>query len=313
MTEVAVRLQGSTLRRGMSAVLHPLFDPRLAPFVLLAPFVAIFLVFRVWPTIQAVQMSFQNVQELSATDYVGLKNYQEVITSDRFIQAVSNTTVYTIGTLLILIPIPLVLAALLDRGRTWKPTFWRMAIFIPALVSLVVVSIVFRVILAGDGLLNAGLQAIGLPPQKWLDSASLAIPSLLIIATWRWMGVNMLYYNSGLVNIPRELYEACAIDGATGWQTFRQITVPLLRPTIFFVLLISVIGGFQLFVEPFLLWPGGNSRSDSGLSVALLIYRTAFTSFKFGEAAAMGVLLAAIIMVLSLIQFRFFGARGLGR
>jgi arabinosaccharide transport system permease protein len=117
----------------------------------------------------------------------------------------------------------------------------------------------------------------------------------------------MLYFNSGLVNISRELYEAAAIDGARQWQMFWHISVPLLRPTIIFVLIISVIGGFQLFVEPFLLYAGGNSPGGSGLSMALLIYRTAFTSFKFGEAAAMGVVLAFVIMAVSLVVFRLAG------
>lgn len=282
-------------------------DARLAPFVFLAPFMAVFVVFRVWPLIQAVEMSFQDVQGLEGNEWVGLDNYQGILANPQFMNAVSNTFVYTIMTLIILIPIPLALAALLDRGGTHKPMAWRIALFVPALASLVVVSFLFRVILGENGLLNAALSALGLSPQAWLTSASLAIPSLLIIATWRWVGVNMLYFNSGLVNIQRELYEAAAIDGARGRQMFWHISVPLLRPTIIFVLIISVIGGFQLFVEPFLLWSGGNSPSGAGLSVGVLIYRTAFTSFKFGDAAAMGVVLAFIILIVSLIVFRLAG------
>jgi arabinosaccharide transport system permease protein len=284
-----------------------LYDVRLAPFVFLLPFMAVFLVFRIWPLVQAVEMSFQDVQGLQVNDWVGLRNYQSILDNPQFMTAMANTFVYTIMTLIILIPIPLALSALLDRGRTYRPMAWRIAMFIPALASLVVVSFIFRVILAENGLLNSGLMALGLSPQAWLTSASLAIPSLLIIATWRWVGINMLYFNSGLVNISRELYEAAAIDGARGLQTFWYITVPLMRPTIVFVLIISVIGGFQLFVEPFLLWPGGNSPSAGGLSMALLIYRTAFTSFKFGEAAAMGVVLAFVILIVSLIVFRLAG------
>lgn len=284
-----------------------LYDVRLAPFVFLLPFMLVFLVFRIWPLIQAVEMSFQDVQGLQVNDWVGLSNYQSILENPQFMTAMANTFVYTILTLIILIPIPLALSALLDRGRTYRPMAWRIAMFIPALASLVVVSFIFRVILAENGLLNSALMALGLSPQAWLTSASLAVPSLLIIATWRWVGINMLYFNSGLVNISRELYEAAAIDGARGLQTFWYITVPLMRPTIIFVLIISVIGGFQLFVEPFLLWPGGNSPSAGGLSMALLIYRTAFTSFKFGEAAAMGVVLAFVILIVSLIVFRLAG------
>jgi arabinosaccharide transport system permease protein len=275
--------------------------------VFLLPFMIVFVVFRLWPLLQAVEMSFQDVQALQGNDWVGLDNYTAIFDNPRFMTAMSNTFVYTIMTLIILIPLPLALSALLDRGRTYKPMVWRISLFIPALASLVVTSFIFRVILAEDGLLNSALMALGLSPQEWLSSASLAIPALLIIATWRWVGVNMLYFNSGLVNISRELYEAAAIDGARGLQTFRHITVPLLRPTIIFVLIISVIGGFQLFVEPFLLWPGGNSPQSSGLSMALLIYRTAFTNFKFGEAAAMGMVLAFVILVVVIVVFRLAG------
>jgi arabinosaccharide transport system permease protein len=294
-------------RAGVGRRRWTLLDARLAPFVFLAPFMIVFLVFRIWPLIQAVEMSFQDVQGLQGNDWVGLENYQGIIANPQFMTAMANTFVYMIMTLIILIPIPLALSALLDRGRTYKPLAWRIAMFIPALASLVVVSFIFRIVLAENGLLNSALGALGLPPQAWLTTASLAIPSLLIIATWRWVGINMLYFNSGLVNISRELYEAAAIDGARATQVFRYITVPLLRPTIIFVLIISVIGGFQLFVEPFLLWPGGNSPSGGGLSMGLLIYRTAFTSFKFGDAAAMGVVLAFIIFIVSLIVFRLAG------
>ncbi|MBK9746566.1 MAG: sugar ABC transporter permease [Chloroflexi bacterium] len=127
------------------------------------------------------------------------------------------------------------------------------------------------------------------------------------MATWRWTGINILYFNSGLVNIPRELYEAAIIDGANAFQMFWRITLPLLRPTTLFVIVLSIIGGYQVFVEPFILYTGGGGPGDGGLTMALLIYRTAFTSFNFGTAAAMGVILAAIIFVFSLIQFRFFG------
>ena len=305
-TTVTRRTEGQT-RAGTQRRRWSLLDARLAPFVFLLPFMAVFLVFRIWPLITAVEFSFQDVQGIQNNEWVGLSNYQAVFDNPRFTTAVMNTFVYTIMTLIILIPIPLALAALLDRGHTYKPMVWRIALFIPALASLVVVSFLFRIVLGEDGLLNSALGALGLPPQAWLTSASLAIPSLLIIATWRWVGINMLYFNSGLVNISRELYEAAAIDGARGWQMFRYISVPLLRPTILFVLVISVIGGFQLFVEPFLLWSGGNSPSGAGLSVGLLIYRTAFTSFKFGDAAAMGVVLAFIILIVSGIVFRLAG------
>jgi arabinosaccharide transport system permease protein len=268
----------------------------------------VFLVFKVYPVILAIIMSFQNFQGIQSQEWVGLANYQNVFQLVRFNQALTNTTVYTIGTLLILIPLPLILAVLLDSGRVVQRTLFRTLIFLPALTSLVVAGTVFRLILANDGFLNLALNSLfGLPKMRWLDTADLALPSLILVATWRWTGINILYFNAGLVNIPRELYEAAAIDGASPLQMFWRITLPLLRPTTLFVVVLSIIGGYQVFVEPFIIYLGGAGPGDGGLTMALLIYRTAFTSFNFGTAAAMGVILAAIIFVFSLIQFRFFG------
>jgi len=256
-------------------------------------------------------MSFQNFQGITSQEWVGLTNYENVFELVRFNQALANTTIYTIGTLLILIPLPLILAVLLDSGRVVQSTVFRTLIFLPALTSLVVAGTVFRLILAEDGFLNLFLSStFGIQPQRWLEISNLSLPSLILVATWRWTGINILYFNSGLVNIPRELYEAAVIDGANAFQMFWRITLPLLRPTTLFVIVLSIIGGFQVFVEPFILYTGGGGPGDGGLTMALLIYRTAFTSFNFGTAAAMGVILAGIILVFSLIQFRFFGTFG---
>lgn len=268
----------------------------------------IFLVFKVYPAILAFIMSFQNFQGVTSQEWVGLTNYENVFKLVRFSQALGNTTIYTIGTLLVLIPIPLVLAVILDSGRVVQSTVFRTLLFLPALTSLVVAGTVFRLILAEGGFLNLFLSSMfGVRPLRWLEISDLALPSLIIVATWRWTGINILYFNSGLVNISRELYEAATIDGANGFQIFWRITLPLLRPTTLFVIVLSIIGGYQVFVEPFILYSGGGGPGDGGLTMALLIYRTGFTSFNFGTAAAMGVILAAIILVFSLIQFRYFG------
>ena len=292
--------------RSVSSILN---HKKVVPFVFLLPFLIIFLVFKVYPVILAVLMSFQNFQGLQNQQWVGLTNYQNVFRLVRFSQALTNTTVYTVGTLLVLIPLPLILAVLLNSRRVFQSTLFRTLLFLPALTSLVVAGTVFRLILAENGFLNLFLSStFGIqPPPRWLEVADLALPSLILVATWRWTGINILYFNSGLVNIPRELYEAAIIDGASPFQMFWRITLPLLRPTTLFVVVLSIIGGDQVFVEPFILYRGGGGPGDGGLTMALLIYRTAFTSSNFGTAAAMGVILAAIIFVFSLIQFRFFG------
>ena len=231
---------------------------KVVPFVFLAPFLTVFLIFKVYPVILAIIMSFQNFQGVKSQDWVGLSNYENVFELVRFSQALTNTTVYTIGTLLVLIPLPLVLAVLLDSGRVVASTVFRVLIFLPALTSLVVAGTVFRLILAKDGFLNLFLEGtLGLDRLRWLEVSELALPSLILIATWRWTGMNILYFNSGLVNIPQELYESAAIDGASPWKMFLSITLPMLRPTTFFVVVLSIIGGYQVFVEPFILYAGG--------------------------------------------------------
>lgn len=292
----------------LSSIAAILNHKKVVPVVFLAPFMVVFLIFKVYPVILAVIMSFQNFQGVQSQEWVGLTNYQNVFNLVRFNQALANTTIYTIGTLLILIPLPLVLAVLLDSGRVVQSTVFRTLIFLPALTSLVVAGTVFRLILAEDGFLNLFLTSLfGVQPLRWLEVSDLALPSLILVATWRWTGINILYFNSGLVNISKDLYEAAVIDGASAFQMFWRITLPLLRPTTLFVVVLSIIGGYQVFVEPFILYTGGGGPGDGGLTMALLIYRTAFTSFNFGTAAAMGVILAAIIFVFSLIQFRYFG------
>lgn len=289
----------------INAIIH---NKKLVPLIFLIPFMTVFLIFKVYPVILAVNMSFQNFQGVQSQEWVGLTNYENVFRLVRFNQALTNTTLYTIGTLLILIPLPLILAVLLDSGRVVQSTVFRTLIFLPALTSLVVAGTVFRLILAQDGFLNVFLNStLGLQKLRWLETAELALPSLILVATWRWTGINILYFNAGLVNIPSELYEAASIDGASPFQMFWRITLPLLRPTTLFVVVLSIIGGYQVFVEPFIIYLGGSGPGDGGLTMALLIYRTAFTSFNFGTAAAMGVILAAIIFFFSLIQFRFFG------
>jgi len=176
------------------------------------------------------------------------------------------------------------------------------------LTSLVVVGAVFQIILSPQGgLLNGVLGLFGLPARRWLAQESFSIPILVILATWRWTGINIVYFLSGLAAIPGQLYESASIDGASRPQQFFHITLPLLKPVILFVLIISIIGGYQLFVEVYTLWYFGASPADSALTIVLLLYRNAFKYFKMGYASAIGVALTGIIFFLSVLQFRLFG------
>jgi arabinosaccharide transport system permease protein len=282
--------------------------PAVVAAVFLLPFIVLFLVFRVWAILQAILLSFQEVESVGSSEWTGLSNYRDLASDPLFYTALRNTAMYTAGTLLLLIPIPFVLAAVLHSGLVKRAHAFRTVLFLPILTSLVVVGVVFQLLLNTDGILNNALASVGLPRLRWLESKHLAIPAMLIMATWRWTGINIIYFTTGLANIPQDLYEAAAVDGASGISRFFHISVPLSKPIILFVTVLSVIGGFQLFVEPYILWQGaGGGPGRGGLSIVVLLYRSAFTSFRLGYAAAIGVVLALIIMVVSLMQFRFFG------
>lgn len=279
-----------------------------APYLFLLPFLSIFAAFQVYPLIYGVIISFYRFRGLTERQFVGLDNYARLLKNPQFFQALENTTYYTVGTLIILIPIPLILAVLLNSKLTKGAGVFQTASFLPALTSLVVVGAVFRLLLdERGGIVNAMLGAVGIAPLKWLNSAGLVIPSLLILAFWRWTGINIIYFLSGLTAIPHELYEAAEIDGATGLRRFWHVTLPLLKPVIVFVTIISTIGGYQLFTEVYVLWPQGGTPGNAGLTLALALYRAAFRSFDLGYAGVLGVVMGLIIMVISVIQFKAFG------
>lgn len=284
------------------------FARRIVPFVFLSPFLVMFALFRVWPIISAFHLSFQELKGIGTSTFVGVSNYVTLLSDRRFVSSFLTTSYYTAATLLTLIPIPLVLSVLLFQRNLPGRNLFRTLIFLPSLTSLVVVGTVFRLILADTGgLVNTFLGLFGVQPLRWLLVPSLAVPSLTILALWRWTGMNIVYFSSGLTTIPSEVYEAARLDGAEGFSLFRYITVPMIKPIIIFVITISIIGGYQVFVEPYILYPGGRTPGEAGLTVAVYLYRTAFRNFNMGYAAAIGVVLAGIIFAVSLVQFQASG------
>lgn len=286
-----------------------MYNKKIVPWLFIAPFMIFFLVFKVYPIISAAFYSFYEMQGLNLGKFVGLDNYSTLLKDSDFIKALINNTKYMIGTMITLIPIPLVFAVMLKSKLNKGRKIYKAILFIPALTSLVISAAVFRILLyeGNSGIFNAILDLFGIPAQKWLIDPSLTIISVLLIATWRWTGVNMVYFATGLTNISDELYEAAAIDGANTMQRFLQITLPLLKPVIIFVMTLNLIGGYKLFTEVFTLWGGGRSPGKSALTLAVLLYRNAFSYFKLGYASTIGFAMALIILLLSVIQFKVFG------
>lgn len=280
---------------------------RIAPYVFVLPFVLTLLVFYLYPVVSTVVMSFQNVVP-GETSFVGLSNYERIFSND-FNDAIRVSLIYTVLTIAILIPLPIVLAVMLNTGSKRLNTAHRAMYFIPSLVSVVVAGTVFRLMFAGSdrAVVNAVLTAFGLPGVDWLMSGGVSAMFLMVlVAVWRWTGVNIIYFMSGLQAIPDELYEAAQIDGAGPARRFFSITLPLLKPTIIFVTTISIFGGFAMFEESFIFW-AGLSPNNVGLTMVGLLYKKGFQQGELGLASAIGLVLMLIVFVISIVQLKFFG------
>ncbi|NOZ29620.1 MAG: sugar ABC transporter permease [Chloroflexi bacterium] len=279
-----------------------------APYVFIAPFFLLFLAFSLYPVIYAFLLSFQKQTGLSTPQWVGLKNYRNLLEDPRFLKSIWNTTYFALGSVLIQLPIAFALALAFDSRFARRFTqLYRVAFFFPVLTSAVVVSLIWVLVLNKDyGMLNTALEMIGLPRIPWLQSTRWAMPAIILLGVWTWSGFNAFYFLAGLQGIPNELKEAAMIDGANRWQVLTRVTIPLLRPVIMFVVIQSIIGSYNLFAQPFLLTGGG--PSDATLTVTMYLYYTGFQYFKLGYASAIGYSLVVIVFILSAVNLYFFGA-----
>lgn len=286
---------------------------RFVPYVFVLPFIISVVLFYLYPAVSTVIMSFQEVVP-GESHFIGLRNYDRLINPD-FFTALKNSFIYTVLTIAVLIPLPMVLGVLLKSSRRGLNNVFRAMLFLPALLSVVVAGTIFRLTFASshEALVNALLIAVGLSPQEWLlGGASQAMFLLVMVATWRWTGVNIVYFLSGLQAIPNELYESASIDGANPLQKLLRITIPLLKPTTVFVVTISIFGGFAMFEESYILWGGGgggggNSPNNVGLTMVGYIYRKGFQSGEMGLGSAIGIVLLVIVLLISLVELRATG------
>lgn len=280
---------------------------KLAPYVFVLPFLLSFAVFFAYPLINAGVMSFQEVLP-GEVSFVGLDNYRSLWNED-FGAALYNSSRYTLWTLLLLIPVPMILAVFLNSKKMPWSNFFRSTLFIPALTSVVVAGVVFRLIFGElDGaLMNTILHQFGISSQRWLYSSSLGMFALLVLAGWRWIGINILYFLSALQSIPGELYEAAEIDGAGAFRKLFKITVPLLKPITVYVLTITIYGGYAMFTESYMLWAGKPSPQNIGLTIVGYIYQQGFQYFNLGVGSAIGITLLGITLVVSLLQLTLTG------
>lgn len=287
---------------------------RRAAWWFLAPALLLLGGFFFLPVLVAFGLSFTDWDLYALADpanvrFVGLDNYLELFRLPLFWQALGNTVYFAVVGGLLAMAVALWLALLLHSKLARWTTFYRTALFSPVVTTLVAVAVVWRYLLhTRYGFVNYLLGTVGIEPVDWLGDPSWSIPAILLLATWKNFGYNMLLFLAGLQAIPEELYEAARIDGASAWAEFRHVTLPMLRPTFVFVGILTLVGYLQLFAEPYVMTQGGPVQST--VSIVYLMYDEGFKWWNMGFASAVAFVLLALILVLTRLQFRWAGREG---
>jgi arabinosaccharide transport system permease protein len=281
---------------------------KVVPYVFVLPFIITFLLFFLYPIISTGIMSFQEILGPTDIKFIGVKNYSRLF-NEHFFNALSVTTRYTFWTILVLIPLPAILAIFLNSKLAIASNFFRSALFIPALTSVIIAGLFFRLAFGEQTttLVNAMLGIFGIPPRTWLQEKHTGMFVMVVLCTWRWLGVNIIYFLSGMQNISSELYESASIDGANAWQKLKSITIPGLKPVIVYVVTISVYGGYSMFSESYTIFSGSRSPGDIGLTLVNYIYQQGFNNNDLGEGSAIGITLLLLVLVLNLLQLTLTG------
>ena len=273
----------------------------------MAPTILVMGTFVVTPIIYALFLAFNKVRILGELNYrfIGVKNFIRMASDERVWIALKNTAEYVIFVVPIQTILALGLAILLNSSIKGKK-FFRVIFFLPTITSSAVLTLIFMWIYNSNGLLNNFLAFLGLPTYNWIGDPAIALKSIMLMNIWSTAPLYMVIYLAALQDISESLYEAATIDGANRFDQFISITLPLLRPVTFFIVVMGIIGTFQLFDQSYIFSGGSGGPNNSTLTVVLLIYQYAFKSLDMGYAAALALMLAGVIMVTTLIQRYFF-------
>ncbi|CUU05189.1 multiple sugar transport system permease protein [Candidatus Kryptobacter tengchongensis] len=272
-------------------------------YLMVSPYVIYFLVFVAYPLTFSFILIFHRWNIVTPMEFIGLKNFIRLFRDETFFKSIINTLIFLSIHIPLQIAVALFFAQLLNKKIKLRGLF-RSIYFLPVVVSGVVVTVLWQQMYAYEtGLINQILLKFGFKKIPWLVSPKFAMPSIAIMATWKNVGLYIVLFLAGLQNIPRELYEVAEIDGASSFQKFLKITLPMLNPTIVLVVVLSTIGGFSLFIEPYIMTGGG--PMDSTLSAMLYIYNQAFYFNHMGYAATLGFFFATIIFLVVILQRKF--------
>jgi multiple sugar transport system permease protein len=284
-------------------------DRQLEGYLFLLPSLAGFLIFTAIPVLASLGLSFVRWNLINPPVFAGLSNYSEILTRDPiFGQAFGNTIYFTVTIVPLQLAAGLAVALALNRALRGM-AFYRLIYFMPVVTSVVAAALVFQWMFNRDfGIISAVFwklaESTGLPlaPPDWLSSTAWAKPTIVVLTVWKNMGFTMVIYLAGLQAVPEELYDAAKVDGAGGWQRFRSITLPLVSPTTFFLLVIQMIGAFQLFSEPFVMTRGQGGPAHATKTLVFYIWESAFKFSQMGKASAIAWVLFAFIFACTLAQ-----------
>jgi ABC-type sugar transport system permease subunit len=281
------------------------------PYLYIAPFFISFAIFGVYPLFFSVQLSFSDYKIGSEPVWIGLTNYQRVLTDPLFWKSLGNVVILWLGSLPIQLVLGFSIAWLLNKITSPLRGFLSGAFYLPVITNLVALALVFRLMFDEQyGIINLFLSLFGLAPVEWLNSSHWAPLTTVILIIWKGLGWYVVYILAALQSVEAVYYEAARIDGATSLQMIRYVTLPMIRPIMLFLTILGTIAGLQIFTEPFVLFSGSLGGPESSvLTPSMYIYAQGFRYLKFGNASAMAVVLGVIIVILSIIQFRFFGNR----
>ena len=275
-------------------------------FTMIVPLLIWYWIFSFWPIIQAFRMSTVAYKLLDPANspFVGIGNFLKISQHPLFLVSVKNTILWAVYSFIFHLPLAMLIAVFLSKVRRGRNVYQAL-IFVPVVVSLVAVSLLFKMLMDPEvGQLNKLLSGVGLPELQWLSSSSSALPTAVIIATWKGLGFYVVILTAGMMNIPSELYDAALVDGTNPWQQFWRITMPLMGHTILLITVLLAIGSLQEFTLPTVLFGSEGGPGNSTYLYNMLIYQEAFLDIRFGTATAASLLQFAFILAISILQIK---------
>ncbi len=300
------------VRRPRRGSLRRLWDKYGMPYLFISPFYISFLIFGLFPLLAALYLGFHKWDGMTTPEYVGLRNYVRLVTTDLFfLQSVANTLILGLMCLVPKLILALLVAVAINSGLLRFKGFFQVVYFLPIITSPVAVAIIFLTVYGQkSGILNYLMVGVGLEPVRWLIEPWTIKPATTLLIVWHEVGWYMVIYLAGLQSIPPELYDAASVDGANSVQRLIHITLPLLSQVILFTVVIDIIGELQVFAEPFVLVGPSGGTDRQGLTMAMYLFQNAFVGMRMGYASAQAYVMFALIAVLSLLNIKVFGRSG---